>query len=660
MQTGMMGILRTAIIGLSVGSAACLAIADTPHPPLEAYGELPSVRDAAISPDGKTIAYIVRKDGKDLIATYDTETGAFAGRLGVDEISTRDIWFPDNAHLFIVTSDAKRFAYMADKLEYSGAFSLNLETNKSVPMLIKTPNLYLAQTGLGRVVGRSRGGGDVFMPAYMNDRKNDHSTPEGPRLNLLKVDLDTGKGRIVARGEEETIDWFVDEDGKILAREDFDDNLNTYRIFSEIPGKMTKIYETNTPVVPFSLKAIKADKSALMLTDSAEDFSASQYIRELSMDGQVSGPMREQAGASVNILVDHNRIAEGISHTTGLTQMEFDDPGIGAAIAAMIETFPGSVVTPVSHSDGWTRIVYLVEGNDTSGKYVLQDRASGKLTGLLNKYDQIPPAAIGEVFEISYPARDGLAIPAILTWPSNVLEAKDRKNLPLIVLPHGGPASHDTPGFDWMAQYFANRGYVVLQPNFRGSTGYGSAFETAGHGEWGGQMQDDVTDGVAALIKGGFVDPARVCIVGASYGGYSALAGGAYTPELYKCVVAYAPVTDLPRLLTDSIGGDGRHSEAYEYWKTAIGDPKDVNLEDISPVDSASTFAAPVLIIHGRDDTVVPINQSYVMQSALKKAGKDVTFIELKGEDHWLSEGDTRIQTLRAMADFVKANIGAR
>jgi dipeptidyl aminopeptidase/acylaminoacyl peptidase len=212
-----------------------------------------------------------------------------------------------------------------------------------------------------------------------------------------------------------------------------------------------------------------------------------------------------------------------------------------------------------------------------------------------------------------------------------------------------------------MAQYFANRGYLVLQPNFRGSDGYGKNFQEAGYGEWGGKMQDDVTDGVLTLIQSGTVDPQRICIVGGSYGGYAALAGGAYTPGLYKCVVAIAPVSDLPLMIKDEAEFLQKNHWILAYLKEAIGDiQRDRSrLEAISPVNAADQFLAPVLLIHGDDDTVVPFEQSEVMAKALKDNGKSVTFVKLKSEDHWLSHGDSRKAALRAASQFVDENIGA-
>ena len=173
-------------------------------------------------------------------------------------------------------------------------------------------------------------------------------------------------------------------------------------------------------------------------------------------------------------------------------------------------------------------------------------------------------------------------------------------------------------------------------------------------------MQDDITDGVRALINTGRADPNRVCIVGGSYGGYAALAGGAFTPDLYQCVAAIAPVSDLPMMLAHERRDHGSNHWVYDYWKELIGDPRSEkeHLRAISPAYAADAFQAPVLLIHGRDDLVVPIGQSARMKSALERADKQVEFIRLKGEDHWLSTAEMRLETLKALDRFVGAHIG--
>ncbi len=225
-----------------------------------------------------------------------------------------------------------------------------------------------------------------------------------------------------------------------------------------------------------------------------------------------------------------------------------------------------------------------------------------------------------------------------------------------MVLPHGGPQGHDSVGFDWLAQAFANQGYAVFQPNFRGSDGYGLAFRDAGFGEWGRKMQTDISDGVAALVRQGVIDPKRACIVGASYGGYAALAGVTLQQGLYRCAVSYGGLSDLHYFM-DTAAPSGRQDTATaRYLRKFLGvtSNEDGVLRTLSPARLAKQADAPILLLHGADDSVVPIGQSREMDQALRAAGKPVEFVTLKSEDHWLSRDATRKAFLTAAVAFVE------
>jgi len=226
-------------------------------------------------------------------------------------------------------------------------------------------------------------------------------------------------------------------------------------------------------------------------------------------------------------------------------------------------------------------------------------------------------------------------------------------------MPHGGPIGvSDEIAFDWWAQAYAAAGYAVLQPNYRGSSGYGRAFREAGYGEWGGKMLSDISAGIMPLAGKGLVDPARVCIVGASYGGYAALAGVTLQKGIYRCAVSYGGVSDLPALFGWEFDGEGYRSSVARFLRAATGADKqgDSHLRAISPARFAAQADAPILLLHGKDDTVVPIEQSEIMASALRHADKPFEFVQLKGEDHWLSRQETRATMLKAALAFVKKN----
>jgi dipeptidyl aminopeptidase/acylaminoacyl peptidase len=213
----------------------------------------------------------------------------------------------------------------------------------------------------------------------------------------------------------------------------------------------------------------------------------------------------------------------------------------------------------------------------------------------------------------------------------------------------------ETADFDWWGQALADQGYAVLQPNFRGSD-LSLQYVQAGFGEWGRKMQTDLSDGVRYLTKEGVVDPARVCIVGGSYGGYAALAGVTLDPGIYRCAVSVAGISDLNRMLK---WVNEHHTQwAQRYWDRFMGvtGPGDPVLDAISPIKHLDAVNVPVLLIHGRDDTVVPSQQSSVMFDALRRARKDVEMVTLKNEDHWLSRSETRLQMLQSSVTFLRAH----
>jgi dipeptidyl aminopeptidase/acylaminoacyl peptidase len=322
---------------------------------------------------------------------------------------------------------------------------------------------------------------------------------------------------------------------------------------------------------------------------------------------------------------------------------------------ALGKSFGGLSVAMVSYTTDRSRVIARVRSPSTPAIYYLVDFAKGKADIVGEDYPALAGVRMGDVQVISYKSRDGVDIPAYVTLPAEAQQL----NLPLVVMPHGGPESRDEPGFDWWAQFLASRGYAVLQPQFRGSTGFGEAFRLAGYRQWGGIMQNDVTDGVKALIDQGLVDPKRICIVGASYGGYAALAGAAFTPDLYACAVSVNGISDLPGVLGNAEKRGGEESNAVAYWSAHIGSAHDPAVIAASPFRAVERIEAPILLIHGVNDTVVPIMQSQIMANALEESGKTHAFVKLEGEDHWLSRSDTRIRLLQEIDAFLARYLNA-
>jgi dipeptidyl aminopeptidase/acylaminoacyl peptidase len=332
--------------------------------------------------------------------------------------------------------------------------------------------------------------------------------------------------------------------------------------------------------------------------------------------------------------------------------MIFFSPLMQARWAGSRKAFPGYRVHLTSWNQDFNRMIVFTEGGDDSGTYWIVDIDKHSANILGQAYPTVTDKDVGPVRMIDYKAADGLELHGVLTLPPG----REPKTLPLVVMPHGGPWARDYPRFDYWAQAFASRGYAVFQPNFRSSTGYGQKLYEAGYGEIGRKMQTDISDGVAELARQGIVDPKRACIVGWSYGGYAAQAGVTIQQGLYRCAVSMAGVSDMAKQLkyTEDESG-GPESVGARVWQLFLGVKTDWGpLRDISPVSLAARADAPILLIHGSDDTVVPISQSDAMERALKAAGKPVERVTFPGADHGLLREDTRVAMLKASLAFVQ------
>ncbi len=301
-------------------------------------------------------------------------------------------------------------------------------------------------------------------------------------------------------------------------------------------------------------------------------------------------------------------------------------------------------------SDGQFAIVRAVSSTEP-GIYYIFNVAKKSLEPVEFAFAGLGPDNAAPRQSVRYKVRDGLEIEAFLTLP----RGKQPKNLPIVLLPHGGPIAHDDINYDWESQFLANRGYAVLQPNFRGSTGYGQAFIDKGDGQWGLAMQDDLTDSVDWLVKNGIADKNRMCVVGGSYGGYAALMGAIKTPDLFKCASSLNGVSDIVAVLGDD---SGRFKS--ESTNARIGDrEKDLpRLKATSPINNVDKIRIPIQLIHAKDDLRVDIKQSYRMRDKLQAAGKSVDFVEIKDGEHFLENEQARLTYLTALEAFLAKNIG--
>jgi len=304
-------------------------------------------------------------------------------------------------------------------------------------------------------------------------------------------------------------------------------------------------------------------------------------------------------------------------------------------------------------SDDENRYLVYSSNGQTPGQIFLGDDRANKLELFALSYPGLSQKDMATKTKVSIKARDGLELPAYLTVPQGV----EAKKLPMVMLVHGGPQHHDDADFDTWAQFLANRGYAVLQVNYRGSTGFGRGLMAAGLKRWGMEMQDDLTDAAQWAIANGTADPKRLCIVGASFGGYSALMGVAKTPELYQCAVSFAGVSDLVELGRDHREFGGAEG-VYDIQVGSVDKDAD-RLRQTSPRYLASQIKVPVLLIHGTEDRSVLFEQGQYMDEALTAAGKPHRFIKQERGDHHLSLYEHGLQFFKELEGFLAQHLGA-
>ncbi|GGE09048.1 prolyl oligopeptidase [Polymorphobacter glacialis] len=624
---------------------------------MSAYGQLPAVDEVTLSPDGQRYAAIVGDDTQAQIQVRSMADGKLISVSAVEKAKARTLVWVGNDHvLALISTTAKPPRGLGSTLiEWYQVQDLDLTTRTSKRLMDKVRGTMNIVTAPPMPVRRD-GNQMVVVPGlpFVFGRGNSIVGVSG----LYRVDLKTGETVLEETGKPETEAWMVDGDGKAVARSDYDAYKAEWTLFLRgIDGWQKALVESADIDKP-ELLAIDADGKSLLIRNyrdgkwgvhsipiaappKGKEATWGPAIAGLDPDGLISDPATRRLSAATH--TDMN----GVKYA-------FQNPDDQRSWDAISKAFPGEVVTLASWSQDRMVIVVRVQGPANGDGYFVIDRRKREAKPLGSRYPGIALADIGENRVIRYHAADGLEIPAYLTLPPG----RATKALPLIVFPHGGPIARDHPGFDWWSQAMASRGYAVLRPQFRGSDGLGDGLREAAWGEYGRKMQTDLSDGVRHLAGAGMIDPARVCIVGASYGGYAALAGVTLQKGVYRCASAIAGVTDLRRFL----GGTSRQrispkrSASQRFWLRLIGAPNNADplLDRLSPAQLATRSTVPVQLIHGKDDTVVAYAQTDYMAEALRQKGAPVEVVTLEGEDHWLSMAVTRRRLLDALMAFLE------
>ena len=463
-------------------------------------------------------------------------------------------------------------------------------------------------------------------------------------LNFFKVNVNTGDTDIVFHGTAETVQFVTDGRGHILGRIDQTSDLVDH--FYIGPREVASYDVKDGDIL--SIWGVAPDGGSLAATTYGDNDTLGLYAYQFGA-AKTGAPLffdhnYDLAGLTMD---EWSGRVGGVSWIDDKTEYKYFDSAVEHVRERIARVLVGQSVAVISHDKTDANYVIEAQGPKSPTTFYLFNAPTGQLSIVGSSYPSLTAADLGDVRPYTYKSTDGTDIHAYLTLPPG----KTMKDLPTVIFPHGGPALRDKIGFDWWAQFMASRGYAVLQPNFRGSDGYGVKFRDLGDGQWNGKVLDDVSAGVRQLIRDGVANPKRICIVGASFGGYLALAGATFTPDLYACAVSYAGVSDLKRDLDRTAQYYGKRSQALSIWEKRMGASLFDNdkLAAQSPVAHADQVRAPVLLIHSSKDITVFPEQSDEEEAALKGAGKNSQLVVLEGDDHNLLQSATRIQMLKAL-----------
>jgi dipeptidyl aminopeptidase/acylaminoacyl peptidase len=476
-------------------------------------------------------------------------------------------------------------------------------------------------------------------------------------LGVEEVDVMTGRRTSVEKPDPYAIDFIADETGRVRMKVRHplesagnlgdrqlyyyrDADSDRWRLLSEVTVD-AQSREGYAPV------AVDAKRNVAYGFGTVNGYEAAVEV-PLAEGGKAKTLLaRSDVDVDQLIRIGRQRRVVGASYATEKRAVEYFDPEIATFAKQLGEALPGKPLIDIVGASADESKLLIVASSDTDpGMVYLFDRASHELNELLPLREHLVDRPMGKMTPVSFPATDGMQIPGYLTLPPG----SEGKNLPAIVLPHGGPSARDEWGFDWLVQFFAARGYAVLQPNYRGSAGYGSAwFGRNGFQAWETAI-GDVNDAGRWLVAQGIANPNKLAIVGWSYGGYAALQSQVADPTLYKAVVAIAPVTDL-----DQLREDARPFTNYSLVDRFIGHGDHVRAG--SPAQHADRFAAPVLLFHGTYDQNVAAIHSRKMADRLKDAGKSVEYTEFEGLDHGLSDSAARAEMLSKIDGFLARNL---
>lgn len=647
-------------------------------PTVNAYTQLtkddfisdPLIYDAEFSPDGRYLAFI-RQAGKSrdvVIRDFSLEGAPITGILQDEFIRADSISWANNSRLIVnLMVPYERISKLKKKAEKDPEFDLDEYDyfRRSISMdvhcqdrvvLLNHKKYSRKNLNLSRITNLLVDDDQhILMPAWGNNG-----------LEIMKVNVYTGKGEVVLKGGRRTYNILTDKQGQPTFRLDYYYYSRSVQVHEYTQegewAPIDRIYFEQNEDGEFDFEGLVGiGKEGELIYRKRNETSGYYEIvkyKKGSKEKQVVASLPEEDIYSPMFDAFTGEYL-GYQVQRDLIRNVYLDKNYQAHYDKVAEDIGHSNFSFWASSTSKNRVVIKSSGADHLGKFYVYDYKTQALTWLGDVHHQLVPENLGMPAKVNYTTRDGQKLRMYLLFPPNY---DDTKAYPMVVLPHGGPQSRDSASFDFFAQYIATRGYIVIQPNFRGSTGYGLEFEKAGYKQWGQLMQDDVSDAVTYMTNNGYADKSRVCIVGASYGGYAALMGAIKTPELYRCSISINGVTHLKdQIAFDVDSAEINEDRIEEILYERIGHPiRDAKmLDDNSPALLASKVSLPLLIIAGDSDQIVPYTQAEIMVEALEKSKKDFKFVELTDTGHnpFIMK-DSAAKVYQEVEQFLKTHLG--
>lgn len=640
---------RISLILILIGLSGLSSFSYSEELPVTSFSALPKYRSPTLSPDGKKLAFIqnYQEQGLSILSSFDFTTGEKKLLVKSDNEKIKLRWFEWANNKTLIISG--RFASRRDRDDTVETRLMAIEADGSseVRSLIRPPGAFS-----NKRTSQFQDNVIDFLPDEPNKIMVAVDLDTANMPSVYKLDIYTKRKERITKGKMQIRDYMTDQQGQLRLGEMLNYKTGEEQIYVRQVGseKWESIHKHNAleedGVDGITPKGFGLDPNILYYSTYKGDKKAlyKMDIRTKTSELVFEDPNYDVTGGL--IYSEKTRDVIGLYHANTSTGRVYWDKSRSKFQKAFDKALPDTDNYLISFNQDENNYILYTENDFTPGAYYYGDRKAGEMMLLFEQYPDLVPEVLTEHNLVSYKARDGIEIDGYLTLP------KDAEGpVPTILHPHGGPWARDLSGFDYWTSYFTNRGYAVFRPNFRGSSGYGKAFAESQMQSWGMAMQDDLTDAAHWLVKEGIAQEDKMCIVGASYGGYAAAMAAVKTPDLFQCAVSFAGVMDLKLRISNR-----KRFLSYKFVKKQMGTDSD-DLEARSPYYSADKIKIPLLLIHGEEDRVVDARHSKKMAAELEDLKKPVEYIELENGDHYLSIQRNRHAFFAAMDKFLKRHL---